>query len=159
MYEEDTEITVTLELKEDPVYIMTGQDYFFYLDVALFEETYAKIAEGNMEISHFEDTYIEGTVNVPEGQTLLYTSIVYDEGWIVTVDGEEKELIMTNDCLLAVDITPGEHEVTFTYLPKCYTTGSKISLIGLGAFAGAIVLDELRKRRELKRWAAENNIF
>ncbi len=159
IFPEDSEITVTLELKEDPIYIMTGQDYFFYLDNELFADTFSQIADGNMEISHFDDTHILGTVNAAEGQTLLYTSIVYDEGWIVTVDGEEKELIMTNDCLLAVEITPGEHEISFTYRPKCYTVGSAISLAGLGAFAVAIVLDEWRKRRELRRWAAENHIF
>ena len=61
--------------------------------------------------------------------------------------------------MLAVEITPGEHEITFEYLPKCYTVGSKISLLGIGAFAAAIVLDEYKKRRELKRWAEENHIF
>ena len=80
-------------------------------------------------------------------------------GGHVTVEGEAKELIKTNDSLLAVDITPGEHTVTFTYLPKCYTAGSKISIAGLVAFAGAVVIDEIRKRRELKLWAAQNNIF
>ncbi len=159
MYEEDTEITVSLELLDKAIYIRTGEEYFFYLDTELFKEAYSKIAEGNMEITLFEDDYIEGNVNVPEGKNLLYTSIVYDEGWIVTVDGEEKELIMTNDCMLAVEITEGEHEITLRYLPKCYTVGSKISLLGLGAFAAAIVFDEWKKRRELKLWAAKNNIF
>jgi len=90
---------------------------------------------------------------------ILYTTIVFDEGWIVTVDGEVKELIRTNDALLAVAIEPGEHEVTFRYRPKCYTVGSTISLLGLAAFGGAIVYDELRKRRELKLWAKANHIF
>ena len=159
IYEEDTEIKVTLDLKDEPIYIRTGQQYFFYLDSELFKETYSEISEGNMEITLFEDDYIEGNVSVSEGQNLLYTSIVYDEGWIVTVDGEPKELVMTNDCMLAVEITEGEHEITFRYLPKCYTVGSKISLLGIGAFAAAIVFDEWKKRRELKLWAAKNNIF
>ncbi len=159
IFDEDQDITVALELKSDPVYIMTGQKYFFSLDTELFKETFSKIAEGNMEITSFEDDYIEGKVNVKDGQSLLYTSIVFDEGWIVKVDGEEKELIMTNDSLLAVEITPGEHEITMQYLPDCYTTGSKLSVVGLIAFVGAVVLDEMRKRHELKLWAEANHIF
>ncbi len=159
IFDEDQEITVTLELKDDPIYIMTNQRYFFSLDVDLFKETFGKLAEGNLEITSFEDTLIQGKVTVPEGDSLLYTTVVYDEGWKVTVDGEEAELVMTNDALLAVPITPGEHEVVLRYLPKCYTVGSTISLLGVVAFAGAIGFDEWKKRRELKRWAAENQIF
>lgn len=159
IFDADCEIKVTLELKDEPIYIMTGQHYFFSFDSDLFKSIYNRLAGGNMDITHFDDTHIKGKVTVPDGNTLLYTSIVYDEGWHVTVDGEAKELIKTNDSLLAVDITPGEHTVTFTYLPKCYTVGSKISIAGLVAFAGAVVIDEIRKRRELKLWAAQNNIF
>ena len=112
-----------------------------------------------MEITSFTDDYTEGHVYVPEDKELLYTSIVFDEGWIVTVDGEEKELIRTNDSLLAVEIESGEHDITFRYLPKCYTVGSAISIAGLVAFGGAIVLDEWKKRRDLRKWAEANHIY
>lgn len=159
IYEEDQEITVTLKLKDDPIYIRNGQHYFFSMNTSLFKETFNQLKEGNFDITLFEEDYIEGTVYIPEGKELLYTSIVFDEGWIVTVDGEKQELIKTNDSLLAVSVTPGTHEITLTYRPKCYTYGSAISLLGLGAFGGMIVLDEIKKRRELKRWARENCIF
>ncbi len=147
-YDKDQDVTVTLTLKDETVYIRTLQDYFFSMDVDLFKSTFEALKEGNMEITHFEDDYIKGNINVPEGKDLLYTSIVFDEGWIITVDGEEKELIKTNDCFLAVEIEPGEHEITMRYLPKCYTVGSTVSVLGLVAFGGAIFLDERRKRRE-----------
>ncbi|MBE6637399.1 MAG: hypothetical protein E7618_06305 [Ruminococcaceae bacterium] len=159
IFDEDKDIIVSLELKEDPIYIRTNEDYFFWLDTDLFKETFNTLGYGNLDITTFEEDYIEGTVSVPENMGILYTTIVFDEGWIVTVDGEEKELIRTNDALLAVAIEPGEHEVTFRYRPKCYTVGSTISLLGLAAFGGAIVYDELRKRRELKLWAKANHIF
>jgi uncharacterized membrane protein YfhO len=112
-----------------------------------------------LNITEFEDDYIEGTINVPEGQTLLFTSITFDEGWIVKVDGEEKELIKTNDGFIAVEIEEGTHNVTFKYRPKCYVYGSAISIFGLFAFAGAIAYDEFNKYRDKRKWAKENNIF
>ncbi len=159
IYDEDCEITVTLELKDDPIYIMTNQNYFFSMDTDLFKETFNRLKEGNMEITSFEDDYIEGHVYIPQGKEILYTSIVFDEGWIVTVDGEEKELIKTNDALLAIEIEQGEHDITFRYLPKCYTVGSAISVAGLIAFGGAIALDEWKKHRELRKWAEANHIY
>lgn len=159
IFDEDREITVSLELKNDPIYIMNNQNYFFSMDTDLFKETFNRLKEGNLEISTFEDDSIEGHVYIPEGKEVLYTSIVFDEGWIVTVDGEEQELIKTNDALLAVAIEEGEHDVSFRYRPKCYTVGSAVSVLGLIAFGGAIVLDEWKKRRELRRWAEANHIY
>lgn len=159
IFEDDQDITVTLELKDDPIYIMTNQNYFFSMDTDLFKETFNKLKEGNMEITSFEDDYLEGHVYIPDGNEVLYTSIVFDEGWIVTVDGEVKELIKTNDALLAIKIEPGEHDITFQYRPKCYTVGSAISITGILAFIGSIGLDEWKKRRELRNWAKANHIF
>jgi uncharacterized membrane protein YfhO len=138
---------------------MTGQDAFFSMDTALFKEVFDRLSKGNMEIESFSDEQITGTVNVPEGNDMLFTSIVFDEGWIVTVDGETKPLIKTNDSLLAVSVGPGTHSVSFRYLPKCFTRGSAVTVFGLLAFGGAVIWDEIRKRRELKKWAEENMIF
>ena len=81
----------------------------------------------------------------------------YFEGY--ELDGKEAKLIKTCDGLIAVDITEGKHEITFTYRPKCYTVGGAISIFGLVAFGGMIALDEYRKIREKRAWAKENNIF
>jgi uncharacterized membrane protein YfhO len=159
IFDEDQEIKVTLRLKDDPIYIRTKQEYFFTLDSELFKEVFTDLSAGNMEISEFDEDYIEGSVNIPAGQSLLFTSITFDEGWRVTIDGKEAKLIKTCDGLIAVDITEGKHEITFTYRPKCYTVGGAISIFGLVAFGGMIALDEYRKIREKRAWAKENNIF
>lgn len=158
-YDEEDVISVAIELKDDPIYIKTNQDYFFAMDVDLFKSIYGGIANGNMEITSFEDTLIKGKINVPDGMNLLYTSIPFDEGWHICVDGEEKELIKLQDALIAVEIGNGEHEITMEYLPKCYTLGGAISIFGLVAFAGLIAWDEIRKRLEYKKWASAHVVF
>ncbi|MBQ4064890.1 MAG: YfhO family protein [Clostridia bacterium] len=159
-YDKDQDVTVTLKIdKEATFYIRTNQSsYFFSLNADLFKTTFDSLKEGNMEITHFEDDYIEGNVSIPEGKELLYTSVVFDEGWIITVDGEEKELIKTNDCFIAVEVDAGDHEITMRYRPKCYTVGSAVSILGLVAFAGAICLDESKKRRAAKASAAVSSV-
>ena len=49
--------------------------------------------------------------------------------------------------------------MTFTYRPKCYVYGSALSIIGLVAFAGAFAYDEIKKVRDKRTWAEQNNIF
>ena len=158
-FDEEQTVTVVLELKDDPLYIKTNQDYFYSFDSELFKEVFSELQKGNMNITHFDDTHIEGTVNVPEGCSLLATSIAFDEGWEVYVDGQRADLVKIEDSLLAVSITEGEHEVKMKYLPKCYTVGGAISLAGIGLFVLCIIGDEIRKRIALRRWAEENCIF
>ena len=125
----------------------------------LFKQIFTELMKGNMEITHFDDTHIEGTVNIPEGMSLLATSIAFDEGWQVYVDGQRADLIKVEGSLLAVPATEGEHEIRMVYLPRCYTVGGAISLIGLALFALCVAGDEIRKKLALRRWAEENCIF
>lgn len=159
IYDEEQEVSVKLRLKDDPIYVRTKQQYFFSLNSELFKEVFSELSKGNMEITKFEEDYIEGNVTVSEGQSLLFTSITFDEGWIIEIDGKKQELIKTHDGLIAVEITEGTHKVTFTYRPKCFVAGSALSIFGLIAFVGAIAFDEYKKLSDKKKWAKENNIF
>ena len=159
IYEVDTEIAVSLELKDEPIYLMTNQNCFFSMDVDLFKSTFDDLKKGNLDIQTFADDHIVGTVSVPESRDLLFTSIPFDEGWQITVDGERAELVRTSDALLAVPITPGEHQIEFRYRPACYTVGTAISRISFATFIALIALDEWRKRRELRRFAEANHIY
>ena len=159
IFDYDQMINVKLVLKEDPIYIKNNQDYFFSLNTDLFASVFSEIAESNLNITKFDEDYIEGTVNIKEGQSLLYTSITFDEGWIVEIDGKEVDLIKINGSQIAIPITAGTHRVTFAYRPKCFVYGSVISIVGLIAFGGAIALDEIKKARDKRKWAEQNNIF
>lgn len=48
-------------------------------------------------------------------KTLLYTSIPYDEGWKIKVDGQDVEYIKLLDGLIAVQLNEGNHVIEFKY--------------------------------------------
>jgi uncharacterized membrane protein YfhO len=52
-------------------------------------------------------------------------------GWEVTVDGKPAELLKTNYAFKGVFVTPGEHEVVFSYRPMTFQYGAIGTLIGL----------------------------
>lgn len=160
-FEEGEEIIVSLALNEDVCYIANGSDYFYYLDTALFRETMPRLSTGNYSVEAYSDTMLSGKVNVPTQMTTLFTTIPYDEGWTVKVDGEDAPIIKTLDSLLCVDITEGEHEVVFTYRPKCVTYGVMLCIGGLIFFAAVIAYDiiRVRKRAAAYSFAGEFNLF
>ena len=53
----------------------------------------------------------------------MLTSLPYDEGWQVLLDGEPVEIYKTLDALVAFDTTPGTHTLELRYAPKAFTLG------------------------------------
>lgn len=109
--------------------------YAYGFDEEEFARGYERLKANSMQIERFADTEIEGSVDFAESG-ILYTSIPYDEGWTVTVDGEEvapEDLLAVGDSLLAVQLESGSHTVTFSYTPKGLPAGAGISICALAA--------------------------
>lgn len=71
-----------------------------------------------------------GKVIASENSALI-TSLPYDEGWNVYVDGAETGYRKVLDAFLAVDLLPGEHKVEFRYIPKGFRKGCILAAVSL----------------------------
>ena len=146
------ELTLQLTLKEDAVYIGTGVDYFWYLDEELFREVMPRLVSQSADVSSWDDTHIRCNVRSDTENTRLFTSIPYDEGWKVKVDGKEAAVTETLGALLSVDLTPfgeGEHRVEIRYMPDCYVIGFFLSMGGIGLLVICLLLHFVFQRTAL----------
>ena len=153
-YSDGEEVMLSMTLEDNCVYIQSGVKYFYYLDYELFKEIMPRLLEGNMEITHFEDTRVEGKVTATADCSTIYTSIPYDEGWKVYVDGEQVEINRAFTALLAFDVDEGEHDIVFVYYPDCVKYGIIISLCGLAAFAAVTVIYKKVEKKRKARWVS-----
>lgn len=155
-YDADTSVSLTVTLEDDPLYIMTGYQYFYYFDEAEYAKAMEILKSQQLDITEFSDTKINGTINVTNEDGLLYTSIPYDDGWHVRIDGEEADLVKVQNSLLAVRITPGEHEIEMHYMPKCFVIGLSLTIFGFAAFFLSIFLYARRTKKLRTEWAEKN---
>ncbi len=55
----------------------------------------------------------------------------FDEGWKAKIDGKDSKISPANLIFRAVKIPSGEHEIIFSYYPKSFDIGLKVSFISL----------------------------
>lgn len=99
-----------------------------------------------LDITSMDGTKMTGTISVDKN-SLLYTSIPYDENWVVELDGTRINPIAVMDSTVGLYLEPGTHEVTFTYHNTAFYQGSVISMVALILFLGITALVYSRKRK------------
>ncbi len=116
------EMPYELNKSDIDVYFLNEKDYL----------QFAKTAQDNkMTISQYEkDDYIKGTVEA-KGESVLFTTIPFDKGWNVYVDGEKVEIKKIYDTFVALDLKPGEHEIEFKFIPRGLHASLGVILIGI----------------------------
>lgn len=141
-------VEVEIEPCEKEVYIKNDQRYFCYFNEEDFLEYMPELQSGGYNIEKFRDDYFEGTVTIEEGKELVFTSIPYDEGWNITLDGRKVDKIELIDGVIGFHAAPGEHTLTMKYWPECLSIGVIIQVFSLIVFITAWVFDWLfRKQR------------
>ena len=113
-----------------------------------YSEAMRRISERQMKITYMKDSHIAGSVDAGPGQ-ILFTTIPYDPGWTVYVDGAEYQYSGFNDSFIVLDLEPGFHELEFIYWPKGLTAGIIVSIAALVLFIvlGFIVPDIYKNRK------------
>ncbi len=146
-YDPGEEVTVSLDCQNIESTDTYADIYAYTLDNDVFEIGYKLLRESAMNITDYSDTKIEGTINVNEN-SYLYTSIPYDKGWSILIDGEESETFEIGGCLLGTAVKPGEHTIVLKYSPRGLSYGIIISAATIAGICGYIILfNKIKKRK------------
>ena len=147
--EKGEEVQVELPIKDDSD---SGSVNFRIcgLDMDVFRQGFETLQRGALNITAFEETRIEGTLTAQANQ-ILYTSIPYDDGWRVYVDGERvsrKDYLRIGDALLGIRIGAGNHKIVMEYEPVGLYFGAVVSVCTLVLLAlGLLIAARHRKKK------------
>ena len=131
------------------LYPKLHQECFYYIDWAVFEDAMARLAKDQYQVTEYTESSFKGTFTASRQTELVMTTIPYDKGWQITVDGVEVEPIKALGSLVAFYINgqPGQtHEVELVYRPNTFVIGITVSLLSLALFI-AIIIFEKRLRK------------
>ena len=117
-YKANEACKVTFRLDGDPLYLRRTMPYFYSFDEAVYERLITTLSKGGLTVTECREDYFSGHIEIRPGYETVLTTIPYDKGWRITVDGEEVETYKTLDALIAFNLTEGEHTVTMRYMPR-----------------------------------------
>lgn len=153
-------VTITGTTKEKLTSRSDFMSCVYRLDGNVFEKGISKLrSNGTLDVKSVSDTKIEGDITVNQSG-IMYTSIPYEKGWSVYVDGEKQEAVpVCNNTynesdgttrhagsMLGVKLEKGDHEITLKYSPEGFVPGAIISVICLGAFVAIIIINRKCKK-------------
>lgn len=135
-------INVKLTLMSDDIYI-NKSDYFYVLNYENLEMITNIITKNNCSVKLKNDRAIEGSFTINEDGS-VYTSIPYEPGWSIKVDGKKVDYHKFAGGLICFDVQKGMHELSMTYTPPGVITGL---IISASAVAAMCLLEKHRKSR------------
>ncbi len=141
-------LKVTIDNDSNNFYILEKESYIYYIDWAVYEDAMARLATAQYKIDDAStDANITGTVTTTTAEQLMFTSIPYDEGWNIYVDGEKVELYESADALISFYVDKaGEHTLEMIYRPATIVLGYTVSGICLLIFIVILAVYPFAKR-------------
>ncbi len=143
-------------------YIVSSADDLKQLDITMKAGDY--IIEGYIvrglkyeDMSSYKDNFdmmydievrddgIAGSIDVRE-DGFFNVTIPYDDAFTLYVDGEETEIIKTDDVFMGCKIAKGTHRIEFVYEVPGYFLGAIGTIIGCTLFIMMIVYDFMKMR-------------
>ena len=136
-------VSITMKLLDDELTVYNNYSHIWYIDSSSFDEAFTMLGENpQFNVTEYTEKHLLGTINTQNINQTIQTTIPYDEGWSVYVDGQKTEIFKTFDALIAFEIKEaGEHTLELKYEPGIYKIGAIISIIGISVFALLCILD------------------
>lgn len=104
------------------------------LNQDVLDRGYAALSDEPLELTKHGSTTLEGTISAKNDGTFM-TSIPYEKGWTLYVDGVKTETVPVLDgAFLTADITKGDHDIRLEYTPQGFVPGLIAAAAALALF-------------------------
>ncbi len=120
---------------------------FYYQNEEMLEKTYEKLKNGGWEIEEWSGKRIKARVSASSDKPVLFTTIPYDKGWKVYVDGREKPVnTVLEGSFIALKLDAGAHKIVFEYEAPGKTEGIMISSFGILILLAGVLMEKHAKK-------------
>ena len=147
-------ITIKIGIQENsPTFGMVSMSMYAYHQEALVD-AYHELSAGAMNVTNWKEGYIKGNIDVGKEKETLFTTIPYDKGWSIYVDGKKQKMQTVHHAFLMVELKEGNHDVEFRYTVPGLYIGFAVSAGCLSIFL--LILFRQKKHKRVDEKELEN---
>lgn len=152
-YEEEKVININSGEEELVIYVIYNNYYskgfnLYYIDHEVFKNSVDILRKNKLDITTFKEHTLEGNIYLEDNMD-IYTSIPYDEGWHVYIDGEKANTYALGNALLAVDGIKGNHKIKFVYKIPHFKLGLLLSTIALIILTLPLIIKRYKNKKKI----------
>lgn len=100
----------------------------YRLNEDVLQQLYEILDESPMEVTAYTSTSVDATITASADGRVV-TTIPYDTGWTVTVDGSTVDMTGFKDTFVSFEVSEGTHTIYLEYTPDGFYPGLAITLI------------------------------
>lgn len=143
--QEDGEDTLKLTFRDRGTYDLDALR-IVYVPRSGYKDQIAALNRDSLENVAFGKNMVTGSVTLDSPQYMVF-QIPWSRGWKLKVNGEERELLQTDQCYMGAVLPEGANEIELTYVTPASRLGWTVSLAGLVLLVLGLMAGRRRKRR------------
>ncbi|MEI3502352.1 MAG: YfhO family protein [Anaerovoracaceae bacterium] len=111
-----------------------------------WDRAYRIISAETMDVTEWSDTHITGTVTAGR-DGMLVTSVPYENGWKLKVDGRTTEIQeLAGGALISLPLSAGDHVIELEFRPPGLIAGTAITAASILLLAAIEVFIRRKKK-------------
>lgn len=104
----------------------------YHVELKYLKQLYESVSQfDSFTNTTFTNNTIESQINITKNNSYVFTSIPYDEDWVVYANGKKIDKIKVNDGFVGFVLNEGKHQIIMKYKPKMFIVGFSISIISI----------------------------
>lgn len=100
------------------------------MNINELQDTMSSLKKGGLRITDSHGGHISGTITLQKDQKEIMTSIPYDKGWTIRVDGKKVKYTKYADTFIQFPCSSGQHKITMQYVSPGFYSGLFVGGIG-----------------------------
>ena len=130
-YDADEKLRVRITVANDDDEAYWKDTLFYTFDYDSFRASAANIQENAWNVTKHDGNYVEGTVNADGDDKVLFTTIPYENGWKITVNGNRVSPSAALGSLMTIPLENGENTVKMEFSPDYHKLAVVMTVFGL----------------------------
>lgn len=122
----------------------------YTIDSDTLDSVTERFASNPFLVTSYDSSHMKGTTDFTESG-YLFTTIPYDTGWTVAIDGKTVSAEPAYGSMMSVPVPAGHHVITFAYEPPGWKAGLIITCFAAADYAAIFLLPRFLLNTRKKR--------